>query len=175
MHLITWHPLSWPCSCVGPLLPEDLTSWIPPTQQWAAQGMWSYGDRKGQGMAVLVDCTKTSCAEKHAVTEHSTHCVFPPITQMNSQLFLKQSGQKNIRDWLNDKDSHILIAFFHAWSWHKCLILEALHSLYTLMVFAKSNSWMSSCGIADFCAIGISSETWEMLIASFAVFPWWSH
>lgn len=97
------------------------------------------------------------------------------IMQLNLYWFLKQSGQENARDWLNVKGSHIFIAFSHAWSWHKCLILQPSYRLNTLMVYAESSSWMGPCGIADFCAIDISSETWEMLIASFAVFPWWPY
>lgn len=75
-------------------------------------------------------------------------------------------------DWQNVRGSH---AFSHVWSWCKYLILQPLNSPNTLMVYVESSSWMDPCGIAYFCAIDISSETWEMLTASFAGLPGWPY
>lgn len=93
-HLLIWHLLSLPYSCVDPLLLRDPTFCILPTCQWAAQGMRSCRGRKGQRMTLLVVValqqdllSTTNPAENHAVTEHSMYCIFSSIMQMNLWFF----------------------------------------------------------------------------------------
>lgn len=150
---------------------------IPPLCWGAVQGHEAVEAEKagGQHCWRRLPC-RITCSPKQAPLKSTACPAFSP-SPCNSIYsgFSSTEGWQNARAWLNVKGSHIFIAFFHAWSWHKCLILQPLHGLNTLMVHAESSSRMGPCGIADFCAIDISSQTWEMLIASFAVLPWWPY
>lgn len=54
--------------------------------------------------------SKRSPIEKRAVVQRSMNCIFSFIMQLSLQWFLKQSGQENVRDWLNIKGFHIFTA-----------------------------------------------------------------
>lgn len=161
----------WPFSCYE----------MPPACWWAVQGCAAVEADKARGrhrwwrLCCGMTRSPKQAPLKSTLPQSTARTAFSPSSRNSIYPGFSSSQAKKMLETGTYSGSHIFIAFSHAWSWHKCLILQPLHSLNTLMVYAESSSRMGPCGIADFCAIDISSETWEMLIASFAVFPWWPY